>query len=851
MAGPAAVRDPGFLLAARFAVREMRGGLRGFRILIACMALGVGAIAGVKSIAASITGGIAAEGQAILGGDVSVALVQRDIPQQALELAAKSGEVSESRLLRAMARRSDGADQALIELKAVDAAYPLYGSLEGESGEISMTGAGPDEVWVDPILMTRLDLRTGDEILIGNAGYMLRGSITSEPDRLSGGAVFGPRVLMTLEGLDRSGLIRPGSLFTNRTVVRLEDASEAGLARFTAGLKASAEDPGWRIQSRDNAAPALSRNIERFSQFLTLVGLTALIVGGVGVGNSTRAYLDSKRRVIATFKSLGAPSRFIFRVYMIQVMILAAIGIFLGLCIGTAMPFVAREALAGILPVAAASAVHLPSLVLASAFGVLTAFLFAVWPLALAQDTQAATLFRSAGFSGRRWPEPAYLAMAGAGLLMLAGLAVYFSDERRIALIFLAAMAFAFVALRGVAHGIEWFARHAPRPRSTEIRMALGNIHRPGSLTAPVVLSLGLGLALIVALTLIDGSLRNQVTGNLPKQAPSFFFLDIQSSEIETFQKDLAGLAPDGAMDAVPMMRGRITHLKGIPAAEYKASAGNWVLSGDRGITYSAAKPANATVVAGQWWAPDHSGEPLVSFSQEEALELGLSVGDQIAVNVLGRPVTATIANLRTVEWETLSINFVMVFSPNTFAGAPHGWLATLTMPGGAASDPVRDGTILKAITGRFPAVTSVRVSDAIEAVNDLIGQLATAIRAASIVALAASLLVLGGALAAGNAKRMHDAVVLKTLGARRGSIMRSFVWEFAFLGLATALFGLAAGGAAAWYVVTQIMAFSAVFDPLAAISIVVLALAVTIGIGLAATWRLLGQKAAPVLREL
>jgi putative ABC transport system permease protein len=851
MAGTAPVRDPGFLLALRFALREMRGGLRGFRILIACMALGVGAIAGVKSIAASITGGIAAEGQAILGGDVSVSLVQRDIPEPTLALAEKDGVVSQSRLLRAMARRADGADQALIELKAVDGTYPLYGRLEGESGDIAISQAGADGVWVDPILMTRLDLNAGDQVLIGNASYTLLGPIKNEPDRLSGGAVFGPRVLMTLEGLDRSGLIRPGSLFTNRVAVRLEDPTDSSLARFTRNLKASAEDPGWRIQSRDNAAPALSRNIERFSQFLTLVGLTALIVGGVGVGNSTRAYLDSKRRVIATFKSLGAPSRFIFRVYMIQVLILAAIGIAAGLGIGIAMPFIARAALAGILPVAAASAVHLPSLVLATAFGVLTAFVFAVWPLALAKDTQAATLFRSAGFASRRWPSAPYLAMAAAALLLLAMLAVFFSDERGIALIFLAAMAFAFVALRAVAHGIEWLAKHAPRPRSTEIRMALGNIHRPGSLTAPVVLSLGLGLALIVALTLIDGSLRNQVTGNLPKQAPSFFFLDIQSSEIEAFQKDLLQLAPDGEVEAVPMMRGRITHLKGIPAAEYKASAGNWVLSGDRGITYSATKPANATVVDGEWWAPDHSGEPLVSFSQEEALELGLAVGDPITVNVLGRPVTARIANLRTVEWETLSINFVMVFSPNTFAGAPHGWLATLTMPGGAASDPARDGNILKTITRNFPAVTSVRVSDAIEAVNDLIGQLATAIRAASAVALAASLLVLAGALAAGNAKRMHDAVVLKTLGARRSSIMRSFVWEFALLGLATALFGLAAGGVAAWYVVTRIMTFSAVFDPVVALLIVAIALSVTIGVGLAATWRLLGQKAAPVLREL
>ena len=375
--------------------------------------------------------------------------------------------------------------------------------------------------------------------------------------------------------------------------------------------------------------------------------------------------------------------------------------------------------------------------------------------------------------------------------------------------------------------------------------------HRPGSLTGPVVLSLGLGLALIVALTLIDGSRRKQVTSNLPERAPSFFFLDIQKAEIDPFREKISELAPDGELVAVPMMRGRVVSLRGIDAEDYPATEGRWVLRGDRGITYSAAKPANATVVEGSWWPEDHSGEPVVSFALEEAQELGLKIGDEIVVNVLGRPVAAKIANFRTVEWETMSINFVMVFSPNAFAGAPHGWLATLALPGGAVEDASRDATILRELTKQFPGLTSVRVRDAIETVNGLIGQLANAIRAASGVALVASLLVLSGALAAGHARRTHDAVILMTLGARRSTILRAFVWEYALLGLATALFALAAGGAAAWFVVARIMDFRAVFDPAVALAVVALALAVTVGAGLAGTWRVLGRKAAPVLREL
>jgi putative ABC transport system permease protein len=843
--------SPGLRLAFAFALREMRGGLRGFYILIACIALGVGAIAGVNAVAASITGGIAAEGRSILGGDVSVSQIQQPLPDELVRFAQAHGDISQSVSLRAMARRADGADQTLIELKAVDDAYPLHGALEGDAGPIVMAQAGADGIWADPLLMERLSVKTGDMLAIGDAQFKLLGAITAEPDRLSDGTVFGPRVMMTQEGLARAGLVRPGSLVTNRMAVRLTDPSAAGLSRFMDEIKTKFPDNGWRIQSRDNAAPSLARNIERFSQFLTLVGLTALIVGGVGVGNSARAFLETKRNVIATLKSVGAPSRFIFRVYVIQIMMLAGLGIAAGLVLGIAMPMIAKEALRGLLPVAAGTTLYWPALALGTAYGLLTAFVFAVWPLALAQETPAATLFRSSGFETRRWPRPFYWLLTAGGLAALVALALLFSEERRIALIFLGAMAFSFVALRVVAKGIEWLARRAPKPRSTEIRMALGNIHRPGSLTSSVVLSLGLGLALIVALTLIDGSLRNQVTANLPKQAPSFFFLDVQNSEIDGFRKLLGQVAGEGTLNAVPMLRGRITQLKGLPASQFMSSEGSWVLRGDRGITYAADKPEGSTVVEGKWWPADYSGEPLVSFAQEEAHELGLKVGDMLEVNVLGRPIKARIANLRAVEWETLSINFVMVFSPNTFAGAPHGWLATLSLPGGASDDVARDGRILREVTKAYPAVTSVRVRDAIEAVNKLIGQLATAIRAASAVALLASLLVLAGALAAGNGKRTHDSVVLKTLGARRGVIMRSFVWEYALLGFATALFALAAGGLAAWFVVTRIMKFTAVFDPLVAAAVVAAALLVTVGLGLAGTWRVLGQKAAPVLREL
>ncbi|MGH7003535.1 MAG: ABC transporter permease, partial [Alphaproteobacteria bacterium] len=434
-------------------------------------------------------------------------------------------------------------------------------------------------------------------------------------------------------------------------------------------------------------------------------------------------------------------------------------------------------------------------------------------------------------------------------MAILCLLAVYFAYDRRIAMVFVGAVAVSFVILRAVAGLVQWLARRAPRVSSTALRLAIGNIHRPGALTPSVVLSLGLGLTLLVSLALIDGSLRQQLAGNLPERAPNFFFVDIQSRQVDEFKSLLQASAPNGKIVSAPMLRGRIIAFNGTDVARMTIPPeGAWVLRGDRGITYAKSVPENSALTEGTWWPADYTGEPLVSFSEEEAKNLGLKLGDTVTVNVLGRNVTARIANFRQVQWESLTINFVMVFSPNTFAGAPHAWLATLTDPSATTS---QEAGVMREVTRAFPAVTSVRVKDAITIANELVGQLAVAIRAAASVALVASILVLGGALAAGNRARIHDAVVLKTLGATRRTLIKAFTLEYVLLGLSTAVFALLAGGLAAWYVIVRVMTLPASFQPEVAVMTVVLALVLTVGFGLAGTWRILGQKAAPVLRSL
>lgn len=838
-------------LAWRFALREMRGGLSGFYIFLACITLGVAAIAAVNSVAAMMTDGIAHEGRAILGGDLRISTGQRELAADERTRIEALGALSETVSLRSMARLPDGSDQSLSEVKAVDGSYPLYGRLDTAPdrplGDLLAERMGRFGAVAAPELFDRLGLAPGATIKLGNAELELRGRLTREPDVLADGFNFAPRLMISKAALEAAGLIQPGSLVEHAYKLRLPPGTAA--KPLVDELNKAFPQAGWNIRTADRAAPSLQNSIERFSQFLTLVGLTALIVGGVGVANAVNAYLDRKRAVIATFKSLGAGGRFVVSVYLIQILVLALLGIAIGLVLGALAPFATASLLEAALPVAADASIYPGALAVAALFGLLTALAFALLPLGRTRDVPATALFRSTSDVGRfrlRW---AYGLGAGALALVITALALLMAGDRKVAAIFLVATAIAFLILRLVAWAIQALARRSPRVRSTPLRLALGNIHRPGALTPSVVLSLGLGLTLLVAVALIDNGLRTEIGTSMADRAPNFFFVDIQSSEIDPFRQAIEELAPGSALKAVPMLRGRITGLKGTPVEKLTVPPeGAWVLRGDRGVTYAAELPENATLSEGQWWPADYSGEPLVSFAAEEGHALGLKLGDTVTVNVLGREITARIANFRQVQWESLSINFVMVFSPNTFAGAPHAWLATLSMPGAGEA---AEKAVLNGITNRFPAVTSVRVKDALDAVNQLIAQLALAIRAAAGVALVTSVLVLSGALAAGNRNRVHDAVVLKTLGATRSVLIRAFTTEYMLIGAATAVFAIGAGTLAAWYVMAGIMSLPFRFDATVALTTLLLSLLLTVGFGLAGTWRVLGQKAAPVLREL
>ena len=844
----------GAALPLRFAWREMRGGLRGFYVFIACIALGVMAIAGVGSVAASLGDGLAREGRTLLGGDVSFSLIQREAKPDEVDDLRTRGRVSITAMLRAMARSADG-QLALVEIKAVDDNYPMLGALSLNPplpvSDLVAERDGAFGAGVDSTLLARLGLKIGDRVTVGNATFQMRSLVDAEPDKLAGGLGFGPRFLISEAALRATGLLQPGSLVRWIYRVKLPDeaANDAAANALIDDVHATLPQAGWEIRSRSNASPQLERTIGRFTQFLTLVGLAALLVGGVGVANAVKSHIDRRRDVIAAFKALGATGRDVFAIYLTQVTVLAAIGALIGLIAGGALPFIIVGLFGKLLPLPVVPALHPDELLLSFIYGLLTALAFGLWPLGRVHEVPVAALFRDISTSEGRRPRWSYLALMAVVIGLLIAVAIGLAYDKRVAAVFVVSSIAVFAVLRGVASALMALARRLPRPGITMLRLAITNIYRPGALTPSVVLSLGLGLTVLVTITQIDGNLRRQFLAALPERAPSFYFIDIPTNDAARFGDFIKQTAPESTIEDVPMLRGRIVSAHGVKAEDLKASSNSeWVLQSDRGLTYTGEIPRGSKVVEGQWWGADYSGPPLVSIEKKIADGLGLKLGDPIVVNVLGRDISATIGNMRTVDWQSLGINFVLVFSPNAFKGAPHSHIATLTE---AHPNPADDARIIKSVADAFPTVTTVRVREALETIGSVVTNLVLAIRGASAVTLISAILVLGGALAAGHRHRVYDAVILKTLGATRARLLGAYALEYLMIGLATAVFGVIAGSAAAWLIVTRLMTLSFVWQAGSATGVVLAALIVTVGLGLAGTLLALNQKPAAVLRNL
>ena len=831
----------------RFAWRDLRSGLQGFWIFLTCLALGTGTIAIIGALSASIQRGIDEQGQPLLGGDLEFSLIHQQATEPQLAFIASKGTLSKVATVRGMALTSD--NTALVEVKAVDGNYPLYGGMVLEGGtslaDAIATKDGLAGAAADPLLLGRLGIKLGDAVKLGNTQVEIRALIKTEPDRLSDTLVLGPRLMISPATLDATGIVQPGSLVTYRYRVKLGDPSLAAAKAVEKEAEDKFPDVGWRIRTRNNAAAGADGFVERLGYFMTLVGLASLIVGGAGIANAVQAFVTRKMGSIATLKCLGASSADVMGLYLTEIMIVALLAIALGLAAGAIAPPIITALFGAIIPVPLSQHLQAWPLVFAAALGLLTTLAFALWPLAHARQVAASALFRARIVPVRGWPGLVPFLVILIALSLMAGLTFYAFDNARVTAYFLGGLVASFVVLLGLAKLIIYGAERLPRSRSAIWRYAIGNIYRPGSAAASVILALGLGLTLFVTLALTDRSVSSELLSAIPQRAPAFFFIDVPNAQLQDFKDSLAKQDGVTHVNNTPMLRGRVIAVKGVPAEKVKASPdSDWALKGDRGITYAETLPEGSRLVEGEWWPADYSGPPLVSMVDDIARGIGVKIGDEITVNVLGRDITAKVANLRSVDWKSLGINFVMVFTPSTLKAAPHNHLVTVEMKGGD------EAKLLNTMARAYPSVTAVRVKDAIDMVSGLLEKMLMAIRGANILTLLTGMLVLAGALAAGLSERLYEAVVLKTYGASRRQLIGAFVIEYAGLGLAAALFGLGVGSVASWFLSHFILEIPWSFSGPTAVLTALLAMVVTVAGGLAVTWRALSAKPGPLLRN-
>tara|TARA_E500000331_G_scaffold229947_1_gene220145 strand:+ start:5466 stop:8015 length:2550 start_codon:yes stop_codon:yes gene_type:complete len=832
--------------------REIRSGFKGFGIFFISLFFGVTAIAGIGSIGAALKAGLIANGQTVLGGDIDLRLLHRAASgEQRQWLQQNTKALSEIVKMRAMARPADNKNKrSLVELKAVDAAYPLAGTYKTDQhNALADLLAYRNGAWgavVDANLLSRLKIKIGSRIAVGDATYELRARVIKEPDRITNLFSLGPRLLVARSSLHDTGLIQLGSHIHYHVRALLPGKKEP--SAWKEDLIETFPKAGWRVRSANDAAPGVRSFLERMRLFLSFVGLAVLLIGGIGVAGSVTSFLTSKTATIAMLKCLGAPGHLIFQLYLSQVAVLAALSVLLGTAVGAALPAVLDILIGDILPVRPVLGIYPLSLLIAVTYGLLVAITFAIWPVARAREVTAAALFRDLLQPVDTIPRPVYLCLTAIGIVLLGALTILLSENRAFSSWFVAGTLVVFVFL---FYGSKFVMRVARGISSYKgkgyalLGIALANLYRPGAMTTSVTLSLGLGLSVLSAVTLIEGNLTRQIEAGLPEQAPAIFFIDIQPHQVAAFDKAVNRVSGTSGYQRVPTLRGRIVRIAGKPVVEAKiARSSQWAIRGDRALTYSSQPRIGSKITAGNWWPPDYQGPPAISLDAGLARGFGVDIGDTLTINILGREVTAEIKSLREINWGSLRFDFAIIFAPGALDSAPHTYIAAINVP------PGMENTIESAATDPFPNITAIRVRDAVEAAADILSGIRWVISGIAGLTILAGAIVLAGALTAGRQRRIKESVIYKVLGATRGSLTLIYALEYGFLGLLTGILAAGIGTLTAWAVVTMLLQMDWVFLPITLTMTIGMCIAVTLLIGFLSTWRVLGRTVAPYLRN-
>ena len=830
----------------RLVRRELRSGLRGFGVFLACLFLGVFAISAIGSFTASAKSGLLADAGALLGGDLEVRLAHRELQPEQRQFLAGRGRLSHVMTMRTMAADAAGDERMLIELKAVDDAYPLYGELGIRPAMPLAQALAREEMFgalVERGFLDRLGIEVGDQVRVGEATFRIRGILTAEPDRSVRAFTLGPRFLISQAGLAATGLVKPGSLVNHRYRLKLADKEEVDT--FKQELQAAFPEGGWRLRTWREAAPRVRFFLDRMNQNLTLIGLCALLVGGLGVSGAVRGYLTGKLFHIATMKCLGASGPLIFTAYLLQVLFLGLLGAVGGLACGAAVPFLLAWLLGDRLPVPLAPSIHVEVLVVAALFGLLIALVFSLNALGVARKVPPGVLFRGYSPTSRTSPGKGIWATVGLLTLALALLAVLTSTDRPLAIWFVAGATLCFAVFRLAAAAVIRLSRRLPRLPLPSLQLGLGNLHRRGSPAGSALFSLGLGLTALVIVVLVQANLDDLVTETVPQEAPAFFFLDIQMDQVDSFTQIAQNLPGVTKVERYPTLRGRITAIDGVPVDEADIDPGvQWAVRGDRYLSYAAEMPRETVITAGSWWPTDYAGPPKISLTADVARGFGIDVGDTLTINVLGREITGTLASLREVDWSTLDLNFAIIFAPGTLEQAPQTHIASIHVP------PAQEEAVYRVMTRQFPNVSAIGTREVLQNVSRTLERIGAAFRGMAAVALLTGFLVLAGAVSADQHRRIQDAVIFKICGATRWNILTAFAAEFLLLGLIAGLISALVGSLAAMGILKGLMETTFRLHAGAIATTLLIGLVLTLSLGLLGTWKALGHKPAELLRR-
>ncbi|MEO7221834.1 MAG: FtsX-like permease family protein, partial [Devosia sp.] len=765
----------------RVALVDLRGDLRRFGILLACLALGTGTIAGVSSVGAALQQAIMRDANTLLGGNIETSRPDRRADATELEYFRSLGQVAETMDSNARGDTAEG-NTAFLDILGVDANYPLLGQVvspqlaQGERP--SKLLAQQDGVWgaiIDPVLLDRLAIEIGDTFVVNGTTFQARGLLQSVPDGAVRGFHLGLTVLLPIEAVGENANARPplpGLLTQHRYKILLNEEEGDYTVAMPKVQSHFLADPLWKVRSPYEAAGALARFYDLFINFLLIVGLSSLLVGGVGISNAVSAYIGERQRSIATLRSLGATGPRILVHFFTQIGILSLIGIGLGLALGAALTAIALPLLGRILSVNLPPSIEWASLGTALAFGILAAFAFSYLPLVNARKLRPVMLFRTVGTSVQNLKTREYLEFGVILPLLLSGLGIFglaWLTTGNFELVFWYAVGVlgAFLLLRFAGWLLQKFLRVLPAMPNTTWRNAFRGIYRTGSPAPVVIMSLGLGLAMLLVIVILSANLRNQLLGEVTKDAPTFVATDMFDDEIVDLDEFLKSTGVITNFQHSPMIRAAVTKVKGVPVEEINniSEETQYMLTGEILMTWADEMPKDSKVTAGEWWPADYSGPPQVSLRDKTQADLGLKPGDKLELTLFGESIEVTISNFREFQFQS-GLNFLVTASPGTFADFPGTNLATIKTAVG------EEKNVERALAKRYPDITFIPVGDALNQAASILSQLSTAVNIVGGLAVANGLLVLAGTMAAGRKQREADAVVNKVLGSTRADVV-------------------------------------------------------------------------------